>query len=116
VTIKDFCASVNLTQKFKNAEDVPIEAVYQVPFPFFSSLPSAFAVQRLARARTLTSPFTLCFSQFPLDEKYCICDFTAEIDGKVIKGKCKEKEEAKVSLSPSSNYLQRLFLPQQPQI
>jgi hypothetical protein len=35
--------------------------------------------------------------QFPLDEKYCICDFTAEIDGKVVKGKCKEKEEAKVT-------------------
>lgn len=32
VAIKDFCASVSLTQKFKNVEDVPIEAVYQVPF------------------------------------------------------------------------------------
>ena len=33
-----------------------------------------------------------------MDEKYCICEFTAEIDGKVVKGKCKEKEEAKVLL------------------
>jgi len=61
VVIRDFCASIALSQKFQNTEDVPIEAVYQ----------------------------------FPLDDKYCICDFTAEIEGKVIKGQCKEKEEAK---------------------
>jgi len=64
VIIKDFCASIALSQQFQNVEEHPIEAVYQ----------------------------------FPLNEKYCICDFTAEIDGKVIKGECKEKEEAKVNL------------------
>ena len=38
VLIKDFCASVSLSQKFKNVEDVPIEAVYQVIH--LSNLPS----------------------------------------------------------------------------
>ncbi len=66
VTIKDFCASVNLTQKFKNAEDVPIEAVYQVPKPPLLSLPVCAArlpfIQRLPREQTLTSPFALSLS------------------------------------------------------
>jgi len=30
VTIKDFCASIVISQQFANAESVPIEAVYQV--------------------------------------------------------------------------------------
>eukprot|EP01090_Pellita_catalonica_P012425 TRINITY_DN2697_c0_g1_i1.p1 TRINITY_DN2697_c0_g1~~TRINITY_DN2697_c0_g1_i1.p1 ORF type:complete len:872 (-),score=214.61 TRINITY_DN2697_c0_g1_i1:89-2704(-) len=61
VKIVDFTAQVEVTQKFKNSESQPIEAVYQ----------------------------------FPIEEKNTICDFVAVIDGKVIKGECQEKEEAK---------------------
>jgi len=37
--------------------------------------------------------------KFLLDEKTGICGFTAEIDGRVVKAVCKEKQKAKVRLA-----------------
>eukprot|EP01087_Luapelamoeba_hula_P007565 TRINITY_DN1849_c0_g1_i3.p1 TRINITY_DN1849_c0_g1~~TRINITY_DN1849_c0_g1_i3.p1 ORF type:complete len:157 (+),score=29.20 TRINITY_DN1849_c0_g1_i3:64-471(+) len=46
---------------------------------------------------TQDSPIEAVY-QFPLNDKYCICGFEADVDGKVIVGRCKEKEAAKVKL------------------
>eukprot|EP01087_Luapelamoeba_hula_P007563 TRINITY_DN1849_c0_g1_i1.p1 TRINITY_DN1849_c0_g1~~TRINITY_DN1849_c0_g1_i1.p1 ORF type:complete len:911 (+),score=210.03 TRINITY_DN1849_c0_g1_i1:64-2733(+) len=43
---------------------------------------------------TQDSPIEAVY-QFPLNDKYCICGFEADVDGKVIVGRCKEKEAAK---------------------
>lgn len=32
---------------------------------------------------------------FPLNQNYCVTDFTCEVDGKVLKGECQEKQQAK---------------------
>jgi len=58
--IRDYACRVVLTQRFRNDERQPIEAVYK----------------------------------FPLDEGAAVCGFEVEIDGRVIRGRVLEREQA----------------------
>jgi Ca-activated chloride channel family protein len=58
--IRDYACRVVLTQRFRNDESQPIEAVYK----------------------------------FPLDESAAVCGFEVEIDGRVIRGRVEERENA----------------------
>jgi len=58
--IRDYACRLVLSQRFRNDEAQPIEAVYK----------------------------------FPLDEGAALCGFEVEIDGRVVRGRVKEREQA----------------------
>lgn len=83
IKIVDFTAEVTIRQRFENIETDPIEAVYE--FPVDPKVRHPLRSLFLGGCTGHHSPLL----------KFSVCAFTAEIDGKVIKGQIKEKQKAK---------------------
>jgi hypothetical protein len=81
VHIIDFCAEVQIHQRFKNITDDPIEAVYPFLFNYFHHFQN----------------FKLIYFTYKLalPDGVAVCNFCAFIGEEKIEGKLKEKEKAR---------------------